>query len=385
MAECYNEVIAFCGTWGTLLIAALLVLFGVQIYYYLGRYARLAKYSNEEREDKRGEEEPISVVVLVSDNRWYLENMLPKLLHQEYPKFEVVVVDIGSAEEFTNDLYKMKERYPHLVSTKIEPDPRFSLNNKIAYNVGIKAASYENIILTTADALPVSERWLRCMGKGFASGDVVVAYSGIEQKGGVKNKIFRSSRFMMSVRYLSSAVAGKPYRGIIYNLGFRKELYFEKRGFGYLDMNLGEDDLFFQRIATPENTSVVMNPNAVVRQGQWGGLGWWWSQQRFYHSTARFYPIWAKLSGEWEMTSRAMFFMTAIVLIAIMPLEVKLGVIALLLIRSLAVRYKMWHIRRRLNEPNLGLVLMLYDLIEPITKSVLFVANRVRKPSGVWG
>lgn len=383
MSDICTTVIDFCGFWGTLLIVATLLLFGVQLYFYLSRYGRLAKYRNRDREDIRGDEEGISVVVLVSDNRWYLENMLPKLLHQDYPEFEVVVVDIGSAEEFSNDLYAMKERYPNLVSTKIIPDPRFSLINKIAYNVGIKATSYENIILTTADAVPTSDRWLRCMGKGFASGDVLVGYSGIEQRKGVLNKFFRSSRFMLSVRYLSSAIAEKPYRGVIHNLGFRRELYFESRGFGFLDMNLGEDDLFIQKIATPENTSVVMNPNATVRQGQWGGIGWWWNQQRFYHTTSRYYPTWAKTTHEWEMVSRSLFFFSTIILIIAMPLEIKLGAIGLLLIRSILVRYKMWQIRRRLKEPKLGVALMFYDLIEPITKFVIFVANRIRKPSGV--
>ena len=43
-------------------------------------------------------------------------------------------------------------------------------------------------------------------------------------------------------------------------------------------MNVGEDDLFLQRIMTPHNTSVVLSPRATLRERIWGGMGWWIDQ-----------------------------------------------------------------------------------------------------------
>lgn len=384
MLEIYKQIIEYCGFWGAMLIIATLVLFIIQLCYYMGRYARVTKYRNTERKDIRGEEDAISVVVLVSDNKWYIDNMLPKLMLQDYPAFEIVIVDIGSLEEFSDYLNAEKLRYPNLVVTSIPQDPRFPISNKLAYNVGIKASSYENIVLTTADAIPVSDKWLRCMGKGFASGDVVIAYSGIEHKEGFVNKMIRSSRLMLSVNFLSASIIGKPYRGIIHNLGFRRQLYFESRGFTNLDMNIGEDDLFIQHIATKENTSIVMNPNATVQQGQWGELKWWWRQRRFFTSTYKFYPLWAKNILHLELIYRFLFYAAIVALIVIMPFYVKIAAIVLWLLRAFLVRFELWRIRRRLNEPKLGWALMLHDIILPFYELALAISRKIRRPAGVW-
>ena len=363
---------------------AAVVMFAAQIYYYLVYYARIPKYRNDRRGEQGAVEQGISVIVLLSDNQWYLENILPKLLTQEYPQFEIVVVNLGSDDDFSEELALLKERYPNLSTTKIELDQRFPLSNKMAYNVGIKAASYENIILTTADAHPVSPKWLSCMARGFANGEVVIGYCGVERRKGLANKIIRCSRLMVSVRYLAAAIKGRPYRGMIHNLGFTRKLYFAHRGFDHLDMNLGEDDLFVQRIATRQNTSIVMNPHAAVKQAQWGGLGWWWQRRRFFSSTFRYYPRQAKNPIQWELGSRMLFYAAVATLAAVMPFEIQMGAAGLWLVRVVLVRLGTWKIRRRLNEGGLGWAMLFYDIIAPLTETILSIARRIKPAAGVW-
>lgn len=381
--ETYEMLVTRYGTWGLLLLAVLLVLFFVQLSYYLGSYSGIPKFRNRVKGCKR-EVDGISVVVTMGENRWYIENVLPRLMKQKFKRFEIVLVTVGADEDFLDELEILKRRYPNLTTTKIDEDPRFPISNKMAYNVGIKAASYENIVMTTTEAMPASDKWLDCMARGFAAGEVLIAYCGIEQREGFANRIMRCGRLMMSARYISSAIKGKPFRGIIQNMGFTKDIYFANKGFGYLNMNLGEDDLFISRIADAYNTSIVLNPHATLRQTQYGGLSWWRERQRFHASTFRFYPAYAKNSREWETGSRLLFFITAIAAMAIMPFEIQIAALGLFLLRLAIVRFTMWRVRRRLNERKLGWTLMLYDMYSPLSDIVNYLYRLVRPAPGVW-
>lgn len=383
ISDTYEMLVIRYEMWGLLLLALLLILFCVQLWFYLGRYSGILKFRNNPHRPV-GEVGGISVIVVMGNDRWYLENVLPRFMKQKYPLFEIVVVTVGAEADFLDELEVLKGHYPNLTTTKIDEDPRFPISNKMAYNVGIKAAAYENIVMTTTEAMPTSERWLDCMAKGFATGEVLIGYCGIEQRKGWANKIMRSSRFILSVRYFSSAVKDRPYRGIIHNMGFTKKIYFANKGFDHLNMNVGEDDLFIQRIATAGNIAVILNPHATMRQMPWGGLSWWRERQRFYASTFRFYPAYAKNDRLWETGSRLLFFAVTIAAIIVMPFEIKIATGALLLLRIIAVRLTMWRIRRRLNERNLGWALMLHDLYSPVSDILNYFYRLVRPATGVW-
>jgi hypothetical protein len=381
--EIYEMLASRYGTWGLLLMAAILVLLVVQLCYYLGRYSRIPKFSNKPKGSKR-KIDGISVVVVMGEDRWYLETVLPKLMKQKYRDFEVVLVTVGAGEDFIGEIAALKGAHSNLVSTNIEEDPRFPISTKMAYNVGIKAAKYENVVITTAEAVPLSGKWLECMARGFRTGEVLIAYCGVEPQKARGNKVMRSSRLMLSVRYLSSAIKGRPYRGMIHNMGFTKSIYFGNRGFDHLNMNVGEDDLFIGRIATPENTSVVLNPHATLRQVPWGDLSWWRGRRRFYAAAWKYYPAFAKSAREWEMGSRLLFFITTISAACIMPLEIQLAAAGAFLLRLVLVRFSMWRIRRRLNEPRLGWALMLYDLYSPVSDIADYFYRLLRPAPGVW-
>ena len=156
--DTYEMLSTRYGTWGLLLMVTILALFALQLYYYLGCYSSIPKFRNRAKNRKR-EVDGISVVVVMGNDRWYVENVLPRLMKQKFRAFEVVIVTVGAEAEFLDELEMLKHRYPNLTATKIDEDPRFPISNKMAYNVGIKAASYENIILTTTEAMPTSDRW----------------------------------------------------------------------------------------------------------------------------------------------------------------------------------------------------------------------------------
>lgn len=384
ITQLYENLEAAYGAPALWLAVAAIILLIVQLHYWMGRYARIPSYRVHGGQEGEPQSFAISVIVVVQDDFSYLEEVLPVILNQQYPQFEVVVVDLASTEEFTDALLALQEKWPHLVTTKIEQDPRFPIGRKLALNVGIKAARYERLLITTTAARPVSDRWLSLMARGFDRGDVVLGYCGMERKGGIVNKLIRCARVMTSVRAISSAIRGVPYRGSIHNLGFTKTLYFGSKGFNYLKLNTGEDDLFLQQIATPDNTVVILNPKATVRQWQWGGAGWWHDVRKFESYTYKYYPVRVKNDIQWELGSRLLFFLTLLTALCLLPLEFKLGALALGIIRLGIVEFESWRIRRRLGEWGLGWTWILYDLWAPLCEIRLWLSRTLRPSKGLW-
>ena len=177
----------------------------------------------------------------------------------------------------------------------------------MALNVGIKSAHYECMVFTSTDAVPQTDRWLSLMAKGFMRGEIVVGYCGVERGKGFSNYMMRAWRMMHSADWIARAVRRRAYRGTLHNYGFTKSLYFGANGFSHLNMNIGEDDLFMQRVMTRDNVSVILSPRASLREKMWGGMGWWMSQLRYFGSAFRFYPRAVKTFVRWEIGSRCSF------------------------------------------------------------------------------
>lgn len=374
-----------CYGWqGVALGGAMLLMFGVQLYYYIFVYGRIPGYKNNRREVTLADEPPVSVIVpLFSEDYSFVEERLPLILAQSYPDFEVVIVYVGHDTDFYEDLTQLRASFPQIVTTKIHLDPRFPISRKMALNVGIKSAHYEHLVFTSTDAVAQTDRWLSLMAKGFMRGEIVVGYCGVERSKGFTNYLMRTWRMMRSVDWIARAVRRRPYRGTLHNFGFTKRLYFGVNGFSHLNMNIGEDDLFMQRVMTRDNVSVILSPRAMLREKTWGGMKWWVSQLRYYGSSFRFYPRGVKWYVRWELLSRVLFFLAVLGALVLMPLEYKLTAAGLLLLRYVAVAVEVRRIAQRLGEEGIVLRYFLYDLLSPLWAAALGVLL-LRRDDRVW-
>ena len=149
-------------------------------------------------------------------------------------------------------------------------------------------------------------------------------------------------------------------------------------------MNIGDDDLFIQTIATPTNVSIIMNPHATVRQMQYGGLGWWHAMRKTLTYAFRYYPRGIRTSISFELWSRMLFFLTAIAAIILLPPWWKIIPALFLLLRLLIVELKIWRIGKRLGERKLAGTYILYDLTSPLGECFLALSRRLRPNKAVW-
>ncbi len=374
-----------CYGWeGAALAGAILLMLGIQFGYYIFAYGRIPDYKNNRRNRVRDAEPPVSIIIpLFSEDYTFVEERLPLLLAQKYPVFELILVYVGQNNDFYEDLHQLKKHFPQINTTKILLDPRYPISRKQALNVGIKSAHYECMVFSSTDTCPQSDRWLSLMAKGFERGDIVVGYCGLERKKGVANYLMRTWRMMHSVDWITRAIQRRPYRGSLHSLGFTKTLYFGANGFDHLNMNIGEDDLFLQRIMTRENVSVILSPRAMLHEKCWGSIKWWMNLQRYYGVSERFYPVGVRNFINWELHSRILFFATTLCAIAVMPFEYKMAALLLLLLRYMVVAFAVKRIAQRLGETGIAGRYFLYDLIEPL--GVLWLRiTLLRRDDRVW-
>ena len=74
---------------------------------------------------------------------------------------------------------------------------------------------------------------------------------------------------------LGFALNGKPYMGIGKNMAYRRELFFEAKGYSeYLNLQRGEDDLFINKLANKQNTRVETDPNATIQLQSYYSKEW---------------------------------------------------------------------------------------------------------------
>lgn len=252
---------------------------------------------------------PISVIICAREESENLRRNLGAVLEQDYPLFEVIVINDGNTDESEDYLTILEEKYPHLYHSFMPDSSRYISRKKLAVTLGIKASKYEWLVFTNANCMPQSNQWLRLMARNFTSRtQVVLGYSGYERGKGWLHKRVAFDNLFTSMRYLGFALAGSPYMGIGRNLAYRKELFYQQKGFSaHLNLQRGDDDLFINHVATPENTRVETDANAIVRMQPLLRAKDWKEEKIGYASTARLYHGMQRWLAGFETLTRLVF------------------------------------------------------------------------------
>ena len=147
------------------LLLSVIALF-CQLYYYF-RYLWLRK--DKSHLPSEGGLPKVSVVVCAHNEAENLQNYLQILLSQDYPDYEVIVVDDESEDSTLILLEQYAREYPNFYHTFVPKGARVISSKKLALTIGIKAAHYDYILLTDADCRPESRNWIREMMMGYDS------------------------------------------------------------------------------------------------------------------------------------------------------------------------------------------------------------------------
>lgn len=364
----------------TILVFAVSAL--IQLFYYLYFYA--AVYSYKPPVDNT-EKQPVSVIICARNEGENLKKFLPAILEQDYPDYEVIVVNDCSEDNSYLILGNYLLQYPHLKISTVNKDPKFTHNKRFAQFIGIKAAKNEILLFTDADCRPESDKWIENMTSHFRAGtDIVLGYGGYMDGKGLLNKYIRYDSFSIAMQYLGMAIRGIPYMGVGRNLSYRRSLFFSRNGYGtHNHLVSGDDDLFVNTNATRHNTAVDIRPSSHTRSVPSSGLKEWLIQKKRHLTTAPYYMLGHKILLSIEPLTRILFYVAGIVLLAFRFYWI--WVAAGFAIR-LIVQFTVFHLtQKRLGEAGLLPFLLFFDIFSPIINGVLFISNTgVKSGKNKW-
>jgi cellulose synthase/poly-beta-1,6-N-acetylglucosamine synthase-like glycosyltransferase len=236
-------------------------------------------------------EEPVSIIIAARNEYNNLEKNLPAILTQDYPQYEVVVVNHCSWDESQKLLESMQAQYPHLKVSQLIEQEKYPTGKKFALTIGIKAAKYEQMLFTDADCMPASNQWLRLMQQQFGNEkDIVLGFAPYEKHEGLLNLFIRFETLLTAMFYFSAALLRNPFMGVGRNLAYTKTLFFKHKGFAsHNHIHSGDDDLFVNETATPNNVAIQIHPDSFVYSSPKTTFEQYTRQKRRHLSTGKLY------------------------------------------------------------------------------------------------
>lgn len=209
---------------------------------------------------------PVSIIVCAHDEEANVRQLVPELLRQNYPDFEVIVVEDRCNDNTYDYLLEATRVNPGLKMVRVQFLPEHITGKKYALTLGVKAATHDWVLLTDADCRPNGREWLRNMAAQMTPDkQFVIGYSPYRKERGYLNSFIRFESLLTGIQFLGSALLHKPYMGTGRNLAYRKKLFLDNKGFhDHLSVMGGDDDLFVNRHSTRTNTAVSMGPESLV-------------------------------------------------------------------------------------------------------------------------
>jgi len=345
----------------------------VQLVYYLLYYLAPVLYKHPENPVKKV---PVSVIICARNEEENLKKFLPSVLEQDYPEYEVVVVNDCSEDDSFNVLGEYLKKYPNLRVSNISKDPKFAHNKKFAQFIGIKAAKNELLIFTDADCRPESDKWLGKMASRFDDKtDFVLGYGGYFRKPGLLNRYIRYDCMTIAMQYLGMAINGIPYMGVGRNLAYRRSLFFEKKGFGsHINLASGDDDLFVNFNSSGKNCIVEFRKDSHTRSVPSSGVTEFYKQKKRHLTTANHYKSRDKALLIGEPASRVLFYVSFIILLS--NLYMWPFVLALFGVRIITQVTVFALNQKKFNEKGLLLLMPIFDVLSPFINIAIYIGSQ---------
>ncbi|MDC9721535.1 MAG: glycosyltransferase [Urechidicola sp.] len=351
----------------------------IQLCYYLFIFSRFSSFKTTKKEYS---DIPISVLICARNESENLKQFLPKIIQQNYPDFEIVLINDCSYDDSLEVMESFKEKYPSKIKIVNVVETKSGGSKKYALSLGIKASTQEHLLFTDADCTPNSDNWIRGMSQQFtANKSIVLGYGAYRSiKNSWLNKLIRFETLMTALQYFSYANIGLPYMGVGRNLAYTKSLFFDTNGFeNHLHLKSGDDDLFVNQNATKENCALSLHPNSFTISKPKTTFKDWGNQKRRHVSTANYYkPIHQFLLGLYY-GSQLLFWILALLLVSF-GFQWKI-VLGLFLVR-IAIQYIILSkTSKKLNEKGLVLWTPFLEIFLVLTQMFIFIKNLVSKPT----
>ncbi len=277
----------------------------IHLFYQFKWWIGLSKVSSLQKK-LADSDAGVSIIVCAHDEESNLKELIPLLLAQDYPSFEVIIVDDRSNDDTYDYLLELKTNTPKLKMVRVESAPGNMNGKKYGLTLGVKAASHDLLLLTDADCRPASDKWVAEMAKGFRSDSIqfVLGYSPYKTEKGLLNNFIQWETSITAINYLGSAGLGGAFMGVGRNLAYRKSYFLNNKGFNaHMKVTGGDDDLYVNAHANSKNTVAIVAPEALVYSVPKKTFSSYWKQKLRHLSVGKRYKAGDKINlGLWSFS-----------------------------------------------------------------------------------
>ena len=349
---------------------SLLFFASIQLLYVTIVFGRLAFYKEEEKKPQALP--PISIIIAARNESDNLYENLPYILTQDYPEFEVIIVNNQSVDDSAWLLKALCLQHKNLRVVEIAKNKHLLPGKKLPITLGVKGANYENMLFTDADCRPASNHWLRIMAGSFSEKkQIVLGYAPYYKTKGIINKIIRYDTAFIGVSYLSMALVKLPYMGVGRNLAYSKKVFDTVKGFkSHYSLPSGDDDLFIQEAAVNENYTIQLSPDSFcfsMPATTW--KSWIRQKTRHYTTSSRYNFIKKALLGIYPISLLMTWISFVILLSNANWWLIALIIFSLLLIIKWLIQGKCL---RKLNEKRFAIAFPLWDLGHALLMPIMY-------------
>ncbi len=345
--------------------------------YWSSYFFSLLNYHRKRPLVKKGTPHPVSIIIVCKNEAQNIFNIVNQILSQDYPNFELIVVDDFSTDNTLEILQSYSDtRLSVLLAAEDKP------GKKRALTQAINAAKYEYILLTDADCTFGSNQWIQSMMQSMliqSKNEIVLGFSPMIQQPGLLNKFARYETIMTAIQYGSGALLGSPYMGVGRNLMFKKHLFIDNGGHQqHLDIASGDDDLFIQSVVTKDNTTINLESESFVYSTSKTNLLPYFNQKSRHISTSVHYQRKHQIFLFLFVVVQLLFYgslFAAIIAFPQLAISISLFLVVKWFIQFICIYT--WFSKLKSSNlllwfPVLDMLMMLYYIVLPVYKSLFY-------------
>jgi glycosyltransferase involved in cell wall biosynthesis len=351
----------------------------IQVIFYIVFFGKFAFLKPIKKRRKNIE---VSVIVCAKNEAENLKHFLPSIISQDYPNFEIVLINDASHDDTLEVMEAFSEKHSNIKIVDVKNTEAFWGNKKYALTLGIKASKYEHLLFTDADCKPVSKNWIKEMSSHFNTEKSIVlgygAYSKIKKS--FLNKLIRFETLTTAIHYFSFANQGLAYMGVGRNLAYTKDEFFKANGFiSHIKIRSGDDDLFINQIASKTNTAICFSNESFTESVPETILKDWFNQKRRHISTAKYYKLKHKiLLATIYITTLLFWFLAFLLLVTLHYWPI---VVMFFFIKLIFQYVIIGTSAKKLNEKDLLFLIPFLEIFLIIFQFAIFINNLVSKPN----
>lgn len=259
-----------------------------------------------------------------------LKVLLPKLLDQDHPNFEIILCDDHSTDDSYSYIEGLENDLIRLFRASVDlPGKKSALKEAIQFAQG------ESILVTDADCYPSSKEWISSMTSQLSDHKIVLGYSPHLKTRGWLNSFVRFETFMTALQYFTYALAGMPYMGVGRNLLYKKSFFLDSDAIDKTShLVSGDDDIFVNAESNGNNTNINLNPKSFVFTYPPNSFSDFLRQKKRHVSTASVYKFYHQvLLALYSLSHAIIYFICGVSVFFEFGFIIPLGFILVLFIK----------------------------------------------------